>query len=112
MLTTPFADVLTSPEQLRVLYRAPTKVVAEKKLDHLPPWVQVAIQASRFTFVATADAGDGRRCRRRAVATGSPWCSTNAAWRSRDYPGNNLTDSLRNIILNPHVGLIFLVPRP
>ena len=27
-----------------------------------------------------------------------------------DYPGNNLNDSLRNIIENPHVGLIFLVP--
>ena len=27
-----------------------------------------------------------------------------------DYPGNNLTDSLRNIVANPHVGLIFLVP--
>ena len=59
MLTTPFSDVLTSTEQLRALYRAPTKVVAEKKLDHLPPWVRVAIEASRFAFVATADA-EGR----------------------------------------------------
>ena len=28
-----------------------------------------------------------------------------------DYPGNNLNDSLRNIVDNPHVGLIFLDPR-
>jgi PPOX class probable FMN-dependent enzyme len=64
----------------------------------------------RFAFVATADA-DGR-------ATGSPKGGRDGFatllddrhLAIPDYPGNNLNDSLRNIIANPHVGLIVLVP--
>ena len=81
METVPYADVVTSVEQLRTIYRPPTKLVAEKKLDHVPPWIRVAIEASRFAFVATADAdgpGDGVAEGRRA--TGSPCCSTSATW--------------------------------
>ena len=76
----PYADVLTSVEQLRAIYRQPTRLVAEKKLDHVPPWMRVAIEASRFAFVATADAAGGRPSRRRAAPTGSPCCSTSATW--------------------------------
>ena len=109
-MTTPFADVLTSTEQLRAIYRAPSKVVAEKKLDHLPPWVRVAIEASRFAFVATADAEGRATVSPKGGRDGFAVVLDEHRLAIPDYPGNNLTDSLRNIIANPHIGLIFLVP--
>ena len=100
-MTTPFADVLTSPEQLRAIYRAPTKVVAEKKLDHVPPWVRVAIEASRFAFLATADAEGRATVSPKGGRDGFAVLLDERHLAIPDYPGNNLTDSLRNIIVQP-----------
>jgi PPOX class probable FMN-dependent enzyme len=104
-----FEDVVDA-EGLRALYRRPTRLVAEKKVDRIEPWARAVIGASRFVFVATAD-GEGR-------ATVSPKGGSDgfvAVLDERrlaipDYPGNNLIDSLRNIIDNPSIGLIFLIP--
>ena len=84
--------------------------MAEKKLDHIAPWARAMIGAARFVFVATADA-DGR-------TTVSPKGGTPGFVRVLDerhlaipdFAGNNLLDSLENIVENPAVGLIFLMP--
>ena len=110
METVPYADVVTSVEQLRTIYRPPTKLVAEKKLDHVPPWMRVAIEASRFAFVATADAAGRATVSPKGGADGFAVLLDERHLVIPDYPGNNLNDSLRNIIENPHIGLIFLVP--
>jgi PPOX class probable FMN-dependent enzyme len=110
METIPFAGVVTSVEQLRTIYRAPSKLVAEKKMDHVPPWVRVAIEASRFAFIATADAEGRATVSPKGGADGFAVLLDDRHLAIPDYPGNNLNDSLRNIIVNPHVGLIFVVP--
>lgn len=109
-MTTPFRHVVTSTEQLRTIYRPPTKLVAEKKLDHVPPWVRVTIEASRFAFVATADADGRATVSPKGGRDGFATLLDDRHLVIPDYPGNNLNDSLRNIIANPHAGLIFLVP--
>lgn len=109
-MPTPFADVVTSIDELRTLYRPPTKLVAEKKLDHLPPWVRVAIEASRFVFVATADADGRATVSPKGGQEGFVVVLDEQRLAIPDYPGNNLLDSLEHIVENPHVGLIFLVP--
>lgn len=105
-----FGDVVTTQEQLGSLYRKPMKVVAEKKMDRLPLWCQVMVQTSRFVFVATASA-DGR-------ASVSPKGGVDGFVRViddqhllvPDYVGNNLIDSIRNIVDKPSIGLIFVTP--
>jgi PPOX class probable FMN-dependent enzyme len=106
----PFTDTIDTVDQLRLLYRPPTKLVAEKKLDHIAPWGRAMIGAARFVFLATADR-DGR-------TTVSPKGGTPGFVRVLDehhlaipdFAGNNLLDSLENIVENPAVGLIFLMP--
>ena len=106
----PFTDTIETVDQLRELYRQPSKLVAEKKLDHIPPWGRAMIGAARFVFLATADR-DGR-------TTVSPKGGTPGFVRVLDehhlaipdFAGNNLLDSLENIVENPAVGLIFLMP--
>ena len=106
----PFTDIIESVEGLRQLYRQPSKLVAEKKLDHLAPWARAMIGAARFVFLATAD--------REGRTTVSPKGGTPGFVRAvdehhlaiPDFAGNNLLDSLENIVENPTIGLIFLMP--
>jgi PPOX class probable FMN-dependent enzyme len=104
-----FEDVITSLEGLRELYRRPTKLVATKKRDALEPWTQAMLDASRFVVVATAD----REGRTTVSPRGGPPGFVRALDPRHlalpDYPGNNLIDSLTNIVENPAIGLMFVL---
>jgi PPOX class probable FMN-dependent enzyme len=106
----PFTNVVTSNEQLRTLYRSPVPLVAEKKMDHIPGWIRVAIEASRFVFVATANRAGHTTVSPKGGRDGFVVVLDEHRLAIPDYPGNNLIDGLRNIVENPSVGLIFLIP--
>ena len=101
---------MTSLDELRTLYRPPTKLVAEKKLDHLPAWIRATIAASRFAFVATAGPDGAVTVSPRGGTDGFVAVLDDRHLAIPDYPGNNLTDSLRNIVRNPRIGLILVIP--
>ncbi len=106
----PFTSTICSVEELRRLYRQPSKLVAEKKLDHLPPWATAMIGASRFVFIATAG-GDGRTTvSPKGGAAGFVTVVDDRRLAIPDYPGNNLLDSLQHIVANPSIGIIFVMP--
>ncbi len=105
-----FGGVVESVAQLRTLYRRPMKEVAEKKQDHLPPWIRVTIEASRFAFLATSGLDGSVTVSPRGGTDGFVAVLDERHLALPDYPGNNLTDSLTNIVVNPHVGLIFVIP--
>ena len=48
--------------------------------------------------------------RRKATGRASPPCSTTRTIAIPDRPGNNRLDTLENILANPAVGLLFLIP--
>ncbi len=48
--------------------------------------------------------------RRAAMRRDRCWCSTISGWSSPIGIGNRRIDTLRNIIANPQVGLLFLIP--
>ena len=52
----------------------------------------------------------GATCRPKATDQGSSWRSTRPRSSFPDRPGNKRLDSLLNILANPHVGLLFLIP--
>ena len=88
MTTTPvgaarFRGVIDTTDELERHYRRPTKLVAEKKLDHVPPWIRVTIEAAGSPSWRRPTPTDGRPGRRRAGATGSRRSSTTGTWRSR-----------------------------
>jgi uncharacterized protein len=105
-----FRGVIETHDELRRHYRPPAKIVAEKKLDHLPPWIRTTIEASRFAFLATADADGVVTVSPRGGHDGFVTVLDERTLALPDQPGNNLTDSLRNIIANPRAGLVFLIP--
>lgn len=101
---------LTSVDELRALYRKPVKEVAEKKLGDLPPWIRATIEASRFAFLATAGRGGAVTVSPRGGTDGFVVVLDDRHLALPDYPGNNLTDSLTNIVETGCAGLIFVIP--
>jgi uncharacterized protein len=106
----PFTDVLTSVEELRERYRNPVQAVAEKKLPAVVPWARAVIEAAPFVFLATADATGRPTVSPKGGAPGFVTVLDEGRLAIPDYPGNNLIDGLRNVVANPRIGLIFVIP--
>jgi hypothetical protein len=106
----PFSDVLTSAAELRTLYRNPSKDVATKKHDRIQPWARAFIEASPFVFIATSDEQGRPTVSPKGGAPGFVTVLDERRLAIPDYAGNNLIDGLRNVVVNPNIGLIFLIP--
>ena len=107
---TQYAEI-TTPEQLVELLGEPAQAARDKERTALVPVDRAWLAASPFCVVATADA-EGR-CD--ASPKGDPAGTlvhviddTTIAIAER--PGNRRADGYRNILVNPHVGLNFLIP--
>jgi predicted pyridoxine 5'-phosphate oxidase superfamily flavin-nucleotide-binding protein len=67
------------------------------------------IEALPFFFIATADAAGHCDCSFRGRETGSLLrVLTSGELIFPDYPGNGLFNSLGNLLVNPHIGLLFV----
>ncbi len=105
------AHHINSLDQLRELYRQPSKRVQEKKGGTIEGAAADFLAASPFFCLATADA-DGR-CD--VSPRGGPpgqikVLGDGSAVAFPDLSGNNLIDSLTNIVSNRWAGLLVLVP--
>ncbi len=109
MHTDPRAPV-TTLEQLGELYDAPTPNAARKQIDHLDVHCREVIAASPFALLATADADGHCDVTPRGGVRGFARVLDEHHVALPDAKGNNRTDSLRNLIVNPHAGLLFLIP--
>jgi hypothetical protein len=99
------ADVAT----LERLYGAPTGAAVEKEIDYLHPHYRTLIAASPFVVLATSGP-DGLDTSPRGDAAGFVIVEDEKTLLIPDRRGNNRIDSLRNIVSNPHVALLFLIP--
>ena len=96
--------------ELRELIGMPSEVVVSKIVDHLNPLTRRFIEASPFLCVATS-APDGRcDVSPRGDPAGFVRILDDRTLLIPDRPGNRIADTLRNILANPHVGLVFLIP--
>ena len=101
---------VTSMEQLRSLYREPSARVQSKKGNRIDGAAAQFVADSTFLCLATADR-DGR-CD--VSPRGGPAGQLKLLDEGRtvalpDLSGNNLIDSLSNIVHNPHAGLLVMV---
>ncbi|MBV8850212.1 MAG: pyridoxamine 5'-phosphate oxidase family protein [Methylobacteriaceae bacterium] len=100
---------ITSIEQLDALYGKPGTPSLVKEVDHITPHYRAFIEASPFCAVATSGP-EGLDCSPRGDRAGFVRIADERTLLLPDRRGNNRTDSLKNIIGNPHVGVLFLVP--
>ena len=106
----PFGDAVQSEPELRALFPAPTHNSYRKQIDRLDEHCHALIAASPIVFVATADA-EGR-CD--VSPRGGPAGWVRALDEQRlllpEGRGNNRLDSLVNLLANPWIGLLFVIP--
>jgi PPOX class probable FMN-dependent enzyme len=102
-------NVLTSIEQLEALYGLPGEASTVKELDRLiPPYARL-IEASPFVALATSGP-EGLDCSPRGDLAGFVRIRDERTLLMPDRRGNNRADSLKNIIRDGRVGLLFLIP--
>ena len=109
-MTAPFQAVLTDPQQLGRHYRAPNEAVLSKAIDHIDDASRAFIEAATFCLLGTASATGEGDVSPKGGQPGFVRVLDHHRLAIPDLNGNNRLDSLRNIIDNPNIGLLFLVP--
>ena len=104
------ASEISDAETLNGLYGEPSRLAAAKCIDHLARHARRFIALSPFLCLATAD-GQGRLdVSPRGDAPGFVRVVDDKRLLIPDRRGNNRMDSLSNVVANPRVGLIFMIP--
>jgi PPOX class probable FMN-dependent enzyme len=102
---------ITSLDQLRALYREPSERVRRKKGTVIEGAAVDFVATSTFACLATADADGNCDVSPRGGPAGQVKV---LAGGTRvvlpDLSGNNLIDSLTNIVSNPRAGLLVMIP--
>src|SRR5687768_16735791 len=96
-------------EQLENRYTKPLERALWKEIDYINDHYRKFIEHSPFLILATTGE-HGIDCTPRGDPPGFVRVVDSAHIQMPDRRGNNRLDSLRNIINNPAVGIIFLVP--
>jgi uncharacterized protein len=101
--------LVTTLEALEGLYDKPGGNSLLKELDHVNEPYRALIEAAPFFALAT-NGPDGMDCSPRGDAPGFVRVLDEKTLLIPDRRGNNRIDSLRNILNDPRVALLFLIP--
>jgi hypothetical protein len=104
------ASRITTEAELRSLIGEPLPRVATKERPRLDEMHRRFIAGSPMCLLATADAQGRCDVSPRGDPPGFALVVDDVTLALPERPGNRRVDSLRNILENPHVGLLFLVP--
>lgn len=104
------SPLISSIDQLEALYADPVPPAAHaKSLDHISEHYRKFIEASPFMLLATVGPS-GVDCSPRGDPAGFVSVADAKTLIIPDRRGNNRLDSLRNIVVDPRVHLLFLIP--
>jgi hypothetical protein len=100
---------INSIAELEALYGLPQEMSIAKETTWITPHYRALIEASPFAVLATSGP-EGLDCSPRGDKPGFVRIHDDRTLLLPDRRGNNRTDSLRNIILDPRAALLFLIP--
>ena len=107
------SHTITTIEQLEAIYQVPaaTMPAMVKELDHISDHYRRFIEVSPFVVLATAGPdGEGLDCSPRGDPAGFVRVVDKKTVMIPDRRGNNRADSLRNIVIDGRIALLFLIP--
>jgi len=95
--------------ELEAIYGVPVLASTVKEVDRITPHYRALIEASPFVALATSGP-EGLDCSPRGDTSGFVRVADERTLVRPDRRGNNRIDSLRNIVRDPRVALLFLIP--
>ena len=104
------SQVIRTEAELRALIGEPAPLTCAKISDRLNAMTRLFIERSPFVCIATSDPSGSCDLSPRGDPAGFVRILDERTLLVPERPGNRLADSLRNMLANPHVGLLFVVP--
>jgi PPOX class probable FMN-dependent enzyme len=102
-------STITTTSELEALYGAPVETSLVKEANRITSHYRTMIEASPFVALATSGP-EGLDCSPRGDMAGFVRIHDETTVMIPDRRGNNRLDSLRNIVRDPKVALLFLLP--
>jgi PPOX class probable FMN-dependent enzyme len=102
--------VVSDETSLRSLFEATHALALQKCMDTLGPHAQAFIKRSPFLCIGTQNMDGKADVSPRGDPAGFVKILDERTLAIPDRPGNNRLDSLVNILANPCIGLLFIIP--
>ena len=101
--------LVTTMEQLQALYGEKMGASVVKEIDHINGAYRRLIEAAPFVAIATSGP-EGLDCSPKGDPAGFVHILDEKTLAIPDRPGNNRIDGFRNIVRDPRIALLFLIP--
>jgi uncharacterized protein len=105
-----FDNIITTEEELREILGHPSEIVTRKTINYIDGNCRSFIENSPFLTIATSDLNGNFDVSPKGDPSGFVKILNDKTLAIPDRPGNHKADTFTNILQNPNVGLIFLIP--
>ena len=105
-----FEEIVRSEEALRQVVGAPVERSVRKEIRRLDAHCRALIAASPFVLIASGDASGRMDASPKGDEPGFVRVLDDETLAIPDRPGNRRADTFTNVLGNPGVGLLFLIP--
>lgn len=102
--------VVTTSEEITETLGEQAEAQANKVIDHVDAHCRAWIERSPFVVISSASAGGEMDVSPKGDPAGFVRVLDSKTLAIPDRPGNHRGDTFRNVLENPHVGLMFVVP--
>jgi PPOX class probable FMN-dependent enzyme len=103
-------EIITSASRLRELYQQPTHRGRNKVIDHIDDICRRFINACPFAVLASTGTDGRLDVSPKGDPAGFVVVLNPKTLAIPDRPGNNRLDTYENLLANPAVGLLFMIP--
>ena len=105
-----FEGVITNDEALREVLGPPMQLAVDKVIDHIDDVSRAIIEKSPFALLASATSGAYPDVSPKGDPAGFVRVIDEKYIAIPDRPGNRRGDTLTNLLENPYLAVIFLIP--
>ncbi len=104
------AGQVRTEDELYGISGQPHPAIREKHTSYMTPLIMDFIRAAPFFLIATADGAGNCDVSPKGDPAGAVVVIDERTLAIPDRPGNRRVDGHRNLLQNPHMGLIFIIP--
>lgn len=105
-----FDEIISTRQRFREIFDEPSQVILDKNIDHIDDICASYIKASPFIILSTIGADGDLSTSPKGDPAGFVQILDSKTLAIPERLGNHRCDSFENILVNPKVGIIFIIP--